>query len=565
MRIGIRLLVVSLVALLVACPSTTPTPPPPPPSGPPPSSPPPPAFRPNPLNVQPTFASTGAVSASIGLDGGTLSLTDASGTQFMLTVAPGTLYAPINFTLTPLQTVSGTPGSASALGGVRLEPEDAVFADGATLKIVPKVSQASGLSRLGFKFYAQGTSFHLRPLEDNPAGSGLLDLNLAVWDGGTYGIVDLSAQDANALSEQHLPNHLLDAFSQVVAAQQTQSASLRATQANLTDPDTIFLAKAPYDGTLAVGFDTSIRDDLNSAQSKRSRIANAEARFKDWIGMLKKAKWSGGRVINHPTIKPLVEEGWAKLAYAYVKSIQRSVDSCQNERKPGQGYVANNWIKLAQAHVKGDTLPADVLKTMNDIITDLQAKAEKCFTFTLEFNSMFTDTGYKGGVIHIAVSAKGQLGFDPVQIQLDPGAFSIDATTQCGLFTDFNHTQGDIGTYKLQNFDVNDQVDMDETRLNNITSFELAYYPGTTNATANAKDTCSNISIPVNLGPYWYANFVVLHQNELGQQGFVVKTWDGPLGFGDGFAARTYDEQLSLSGVKITGTTTIKIKHTPQP
>jgi hypothetical protein len=478
-------------------------------------------------------------------------------------VAPGTLDAPVVFTLTSLQGVSGAPGSAHVLGGVRLEPEGAVFSDGATLKIVPTAGQASGLARLGFKFYGQGTAFHLRPLEDNPAGSGPLDLTLGVWDGGTYGIVDLSPQDASALAQQHLPKRLLDAVSEVVAAQQIQAQALRLrAQANLSNSDTVFFLKNAYDGTLAVGFDdVVIRDELNRAQSKRSAIAKAEADFKQWIVRLKQAK-----VIGDARIKPLVQEGWGKLALAYVNSAQRSVDSCNNDRKPGQGFVANYWIKQAKAHVKGDTLPADVLKTLGDILTSLQAKAEKCFSFTLEFNSNFTDSGFSGGTIHIAVSANGQLGFDPVQIQLEPGLFDIQASTSYGVFTNFVHSKGEIGNYHLQNFVLSDQVDIDETRQNNIASFELAYYPGKTNASATAKNTCNNTSTPVNLGPYWYANFVVLHQNELDpKQGFVVKTWDGEPGSGDGFASKTYDEKLSLTNTKITGTTTIKLKHTPQP
>src|SRR5262249_8098129 len=135
------------------------------------------------------------------------------------TIAAGTLDLPTDFTLTPLDALAGAPASASLVGGVLIEPADAIFADGATLVIVPAAAPGDDLPAIGFKFYSGGTSFHLRPLDDNADGSGPLDRTLAVWGGGAYGTIDLSADDARAFADQHIPDHLLDAVAQMVATQ----------------------------------------------------------------------------------------------------------------------------------------------------------------------------------------------------------------------------------------------------------------------------------------------------------------------------------------------------------
>ena len=520
-------------------------------------------YQPSPLTVQPDFTTTAAVSAEIGPDGGALNLTDSKGTQFSLTIAPGTLYVKTIFTLTPIASVNGAPIGAGVLGGVRLEPEDAIFSDGATLKIVSGAAQTAGLSRLGYKFYGQGSSFHLRPLEQDVVGGGALDLNLTLWEGGSYGIVDLSAQDAANQANQYRPNHILDAFSQLIAVQQAQETKQRGAQPRLSDKDIIFFAKEPFEGTLNGIFDSSIRDRLNAATTKRKSIADAQGKFKEWIANLKKAKWSGGRVINHPTIKPLVEEGWTKLAKAYADSIQRSVESCQNEKKPGQGFVANYWIKQAKSHIKQADVPNSVWTELAARINELSTKNEKCFHFTIEFQS---DTSL-GTIITLKISMKanGKLSFEEVTIPLIPKSFSVISTIQCFGSTDLKNIKDQDGKYKIREFDISDEQDLEDTRNNNVKSFELDYYPGIARQGYTIIDTCDPTSPPVVLPavPIWIGLFSVAHQTELNPLlGFVVKQWDS-IGAGDDFAFKSYNE--SVPALELSGTTTIRIKHTPKP
>ena len=521
-------------------------------------------YQPSPLTVQPDFTTTAAVSAEIGPDGGALNLVDGKGTQFSLTIAPGTLYVKAIFTLTPIASVNGAPIGAGVLGGVRLEPEDAIFFDGATLKIVPSAAQTAGLSRLGYKFYGQGSSFHLRPLEQDVVGGGALDLNLTLWEGGSYGIVDLSAQDAANQADQYRPNHILDAFLQLIAVQQAQETKQRGAQPRLSDKDIIFFAKEPFEGTLNGIFDSSIRDRLNAATTKRKSIADAQGKFKEWIANLKKAKWSGGRVINHPTIKPLVEEGWTKLAKAYADSIQRSVESCQNEKKPGQAYVARFWIKQARVNIKQSDVPSAVWNALNTAISEFEATIERCLNFSVEFKS---DTSFleKEFTYKISMSTNGDLGLKEVTLPLILGEFSV-SPTKCVNPSDLKNIKDQDGRYQIRSINVSDEQDLNETRNNNINSLELNYYPGSARQGFTIIDTCSKpISPPVVVPavPIWYGHFVIAHQTELNPLlGFVVKQWDS-IDVGDDFAFKSYNE--SVPALQLSGTTTIRIKHTPKP
>lgn len=523
-------------------------------------------FRPDPLNVQPTFGTSSATSTDLGPDGGSLALTDVRGTQFTLTVEAGTLDTTSRFTLTPLAAVAGAPFSGGILGGVRLEPEGAVFPGGATLTIVPPAAPAAGLARIGFGFLGQGTGFYLDPLEDNPAGSGPLDLTLTTWSGGTWGIVDLGPQDAAMQATSHIPSRLLDAFAQFVASSLAQGANrpVRGRPEDLTDAEALPMAQAPYLGTLYSGFDKGIRDALIDAATKRASIAEADARFKEWVDALRQGRWSGGFLIGHPAIKPLVAEGWRLLAKAYGDSVQRALTSCLSERKPGQAFVARTWIAKGQRQLQGTTLPAAVLKDFNTRVTGFQADLGRCFTFTLDFDSDLSDSGFKGGTLHVVVHAGGQLGLDAAQIPLVPGVFTIGPDTKCTQFSGFTHTASAPGRYKLQGFVIADDEDLAEERANNLSGFELAYDPGKTVAGYTVTDSCNHTTNTFTQQPLWLGNFVILHQGELDPlQGWVVKTWDAPPGFGDGFASKTYAEQHDFSNGALTGTTKIKIRHTP--
>ncbi len=516
-------------------------------------------YQANPLTVQPQYATASATSAEIGPEGGTLSLVDAKGTRFTLKINPDTLYFKTNFTMTPLTSVNDAPGETGVLGGVRIEPEDVIFPDSATLQIVPTSAPETSKSRIGFKFYGQGTSFHLRPLEDNDANSDPLQMTLALWGGGTFGLIDLNTEQTTVQANQRFPSSPFDAFAQFSALEQIQNTKTKTTR--LDRADRVFFAKALYDGTLNGMFEHSIQDYLSEAVSQRATIAKAEAKFKEWLANLK--KWN---LIADPVIAPLVGKGWILLAKAYVESVRRSVNSCFDEKKPGQGFVANYWVKLARKII-GDPMPKSIQASMSSDLTALLAEAEKCFTFTLEFDSHLAAVAPNKLLLDIEVNAIGNLSFDQAVIPLEPKHFNIDVLGKCGKVDSITHHLGDPGRYTMT-VTVSDEVDLKEERQNNFSTIVLKYNPGNTLQGYRLLDTCQSlppIVVPPET-PLWFAYFYLLHENEYTTSTalFSINTWNGEIGFGDAFTAKTYAEKLSIDGTEVSGTTTIRIKHTPQ-
>ena len=252
---------------------------------------------------------------------------------------------------------------------------------------------------------------------------------------------------------------------------------------------------------------------------------------------------NGTRVIDHPDIRPLVAEGWSLLADAYIETIQRALDSCQMEGKPGQAFVANYWIKQGRANVKGASLPSATAATFNATMTTANTLAEKCLAFSIDFDSDLTVAGVAATTLHVVVSASGFIDLKG-PLPLNPGVFTL-TPIKCGRFDNVTHTAGTQGLWQLS-FVVGDQIDLGEARTNNITTAELDYTPGMTSCSFTLVDTCTT-NQPEYCGPAALvrglprlarADSLPPRRNGL----FSVSTWDGGIGFGATFAKKSYPE-----------------------
>jgi len=101
-----------------------------------------------PISVTTTVDDKRAVTASIGPKGGSLTLTDASGNKFTLTIPPNAVLATEKIVVTPVTAAKGVPGSG--LVSVQLAPDGLALLQPATLAIQPASGSAAALTPIGW-------------------------------------------------------------------------------------------------------------------------------------------------------------------------------------------------------------------------------------------------------------------------------------------------------------------------------------------------------------------------------------------------------------------------------
>jgi hypothetical protein len=89
------------------------------------------------INITSTLDTKSQAGAAIPPAGGTLSLTDAKGNKFTLTIPANALLTTTTVTMTALTAINGLPAGASFNSGVQLEPDGLVLFEPALLTIEP--------------------------------------------------------------------------------------------------------------------------------------------------------------------------------------------------------------------------------------------------------------------------------------------------------------------------------------------------------------------------------------------------------------------------------------------
>jgi len=115
----------------------------------------------DPVTIVSTLDSSRQVSAAISSAGGSLSLTDAQGNQFSLTIPPSALLSPTTITMTPVSAATGLP-NAKLIAAVQLAPDGLALYAPATLTVTPAAPVTSPVP-LGW--HTNGPGFYLNPVE----------------------------------------------------------------------------------------------------------------------------------------------------------------------------------------------------------------------------------------------------------------------------------------------------------------------------------------------------------------------------------------------------------------
>ncbi len=89
---------------------------------------------PNPVNASVTLAEEDAVTATIGIDGGTIETVGSDGYRYVLTVPPGALSTDVTVTITPIADLTSEVVD-QFVAGVQMAPEGLIFGRPASLRI----------------------------------------------------------------------------------------------------------------------------------------------------------------------------------------------------------------------------------------------------------------------------------------------------------------------------------------------------------------------------------------------------------------------------------------------
>ncbi len=168
------------------------------------------AFSVSAATVQVTLDASRATTQAIGPSGGSIQVTDANGTKFLLTFPALALGALTEITVTPVATITGLPFAGGLKAGVRIEPEGLIPAVSALLTVTPVVPVAPA-QQLTFAFRGLAGELYLTSPRANQAA-----LILPVHRLGGYGLAAGSAADL-AAQLLRLPSREEDRLSQRLA------------------------------------------------------------------------------------------------------------------------------------------------------------------------------------------------------------------------------------------------------------------------------------------------------------------------------------------------------------
>lgn len=159
----------------------------------------PPAPAVNPLTVYPMVSANPGVSATLDEWGGSLSLTNAGGFVFTLTLQPGALGRTETITMREITQVAGLPLSGGLIAAVDLQPEGLTFDKLARLDITPPTA-VNLRTLVGFNAENDGARFGLQPsfLTNNTISLHLRHFSMAGAGSGTAG-------DTGDQTQQHPP------------------------------------------------------------------------------------------------------------------------------------------------------------------------------------------------------------------------------------------------------------------------------------------------------------------------------------------------------------------------
>lgn len=158
---------------------------------------------PNPVTVTEQLDQTRTVSANVdSSNGGKLSVTDADGVRFTLTVPPKALLVDQTMSLTPVVALGGLPFHGGLVAAVHIEPDGLSLLQPAVLTIEGAKAVSAGFFQVGFSYRGTGNDLHLYPINTDKA------IEFKLFHFSTPGVAASSQQDLTS-QLQHPPTNAL--------------------------------------------------------------------------------------------------------------------------------------------------------------------------------------------------------------------------------------------------------------------------------------------------------------------------------------------------------------------
>lgn len=303
---------------------------------------------PDPLNVTPVLDTGRTVKKTIGSAGGTMTVTNAKGTVFTLTIPADALPSDADIQMTPLSSIGGLPFSGGLVGAVDLKPDGLRFFKPAILSIQPVTMPPLG-EQAPFQYLGSGEDFHSYPLSMDKTK---LEMALMHFTGAGVATAPPSERDALA---NRAPSNVEAQF----AAEGARIVDRW--RRGVIDGEGFASESSAY---LEQAFKQIVRPRLQAAETDDSLAALAISSFNTWARQ--------GELLGiSDRFETLREEGWASVA----KIIQNAFDKSYERCIAGEvGFVQRmiGWARAAA--LLSIPLPADSLE-----------RADNCLRFELDY------------------------------------------------------------------------------------------------------------------------------------------------------------------------------------
>lgn len=325
---------------------------------------------PNPLNLvatdNPDFLRTTLVS----VDGGSQTFTDDNGINYRLEIPPGALLSSEEVTFSVIQSVAGWPLSGEFVAGIRLEPENLLLLQPATLTIT--LPEATSALR-GLSWQRTGDSLQAQPLQ--VAGR---QITLPVARFAAYAVAVAKTPDVATL-QAHPPEGLVQQLEQSLALDLPGSgspASLATRQPQGLPPREVTRIRQ--------WFDTHLRNPLENAAQDDSLIDIVLNQVLAWevaMHML----YSPSQINS---LSDLFDEANQMAAKAIYLGLNRASRRCDSHDLQALGRIVHLGQLMERPPWSSAFTAAD-LKLFRQ-------KVKNCATFDLELDAVVKDTDHAG-------------------------------------------------------------------------------------------------------------------------------------------------------------------------
>ena len=433
----------------------------------------------NPLSVTVTADTSRAVTQTIPIEGGTLTVTATNGTRYTLVIPADALLSDEEIVMTPLASMADVPLSGGQVIGVQLAPNGLRLMQPATLTIEGAPAFDPTLQVVGFGYQERGDEFHLRPVLTN--GSSY---TVKLFHFSGYGVAAGTQQEIQAQAADHAPTAPDDAMAQGAAA----------------DPDADGLPQ------LIKWYETALVHDLTEGRGgDMSSLERATFYFPIWVEF---AKQDG----LEEELAEYIAEGWKHLFIGLGNAIDFGYAACK-EGDASQVVKLIRWVRITRSM---PAAPRREWISDNWLNNTAKQKALGCATFEMDFDSTLAQD--VPNVPWVGQSHDSHLRAENIRVQFDLNGKLVTPSQAPLTYQSFNlagsmpgcasSTSTTGGTFNLTHGRINLNYNWGETP-----KFNFKFDPG--HPEEFITHTCPK-GVQLHFEPkFWNTGFWLIHWDEL--------------------------------------------------